>query len=207
MLPNTQINFSDAHQDRSKKTLEDLLEAAFIIVEAADPRSFNSRNLSDKSGYAQGTLNKRLGTIENVFIWAIEKGRATKLNDLIELMKRFDPLLPISLFAEEVVSISFSNIGIVGPKVMRYYESKVIKRDGFTLETLNFSDVLVEPYLAMVDANRSSTFRKAPHEETRQILKLTQNLIERPFINDEPIAGTSEHRRIAIDGLIRLLGQ
>ena len=206
MPPNTQINFSEAHQDRSKRTLEDLLESAFSIVEAADPSSFNSRNLSDKSGYAQGTLNKRLGTIENVFIWAIEKGRVAKLNDLIKLMKRIDPLLPISLFAEKVVTICFSNIGIVGPKVMRYYESKIIKRDGFMVDSLNFTDAFIKPYLAMVDANRTNTFRKLSHEEARQLLKLMQTLIERPFINDEKIAGTSEHRRIAIDGLIRLLG-
>jgi hypothetical protein len=34
-----------------------------------------------------------------------------------------------------------------------------------------------------------------------------QNLFERPFINDDTIAGTPEHRRISIDGLIRILGQ
>ena len=207
MPPDTQINFSDAHQDRSKKTLEDLLEAAFTIVEAADPSSFNSRNLANKSGYAQGTLNKRLGAIENVFVWAINKGRDGKLQDVMDLITRFDPLSPVSVFAEEVVSLSFSNIGIVGPKVMRYYESKVFKRDGFTIESLNFTDIFVEPYLAMVDANRTNTFRKISHEETRLLFKLLQNLVERPFINDDPIAGKSEHRQIAIDVLIRLLGQ
>lgn len=207
MPPNTIIDFSDAHQDRSKKTLEDLLEAAYNIVEAAEPMAFNSRNLSDKSGYALGTLNKRLGPIENVFVWAIEKGRERMLNNVIEVITQFDPLSPIHVFAAKVVDEAFNAIETVGPSVMRYYEGKVIKRDGFIIESLNFTDVFVEPYLAMVNANRTNTFRKISHEEARLLLKVMQNLVERPFINDDTIAGTPEHRRISIDGLIRILGQ
>jgi len=47
MQPNNRIDFLDAHQDRSKRTLDDLLEAAYSIVDAADPNAFNSRNLAD----------------------------------------------------------------------------------------------------------------------------------------------------------------
>lgn len=206
MPSNTKIDFLDAHQDRSKKTLEDLLEAAYKIVDAADPNAFNSRNLADKSGYALGTLNKRLGPVENVFLWAIEKGRAHKIQDLINLMTQFDPHSSIQEFAADVVDISFRNIGIVGPIVMRYYENKLIKRDGFKLESLNFSDTFIEPYLTMVYANQTNTFRKISQEETRLLLRLMQPLIERPFVNDDPIAGNNEHRRIAIESLIRILG-
>jgi predicted nucleic acid-binding protein len=40
MPPKTKTNFSNAHQDRSKKTLDDLLQAAYDIVEASDPDEF-----------------------------------------------------------------------------------------------------------------------------------------------------------------------
>ena len=203
---NTKINFSDAHQDRSKKTLDDLLEAAQIIVDAAEPNAFNSRSLADKSGYALGTLNKRLGPVENVFIWAIEKGRDRKIQDVINLMTQFDQHSSIQEFAEEAVNITFKNIGIVGPKVMRYYENKIIKRDGFTIDSLNVSDILIEPYIAMVNANQTNTFRNISYNETRLLMRLMQTLIERPFVNNDHIAGNNEHRQIAIDSLIRILG-
>jgi hypothetical protein len=44
-------------------------------------------------------------------------------------------------------------------------------------------------------------------DETRMIFKSMLTLIERPFINNDPIAGNNEHRRIAIEALIRLLGK
>jgi len=207
MPPNTKIDFSDAHQDRSKKTLEDLLEAAFMIVEAAEPNTFNSRNLADKSGYALGTLNKRLGPIENVFLWAIDKGRDKSIQTMINYIARFEPHSSILEFAEFTVDFSFKGIRSAGPKVIRYYESKLLKKDGHTSESLNFSDVFIEPYLRMVDANQTNTFRKMSQNETRLMLRLIQPLIERPFVNDDPMAGTNEHRRIAIEGLIRLLGK
>jgi len=207
MPPNTKIDFSDAHQDRSKKTLEDLLEAAYSIVNAADPGAFNSRNLSDKSGYALGTLNKRLGTIENVFLWAIEKGRDSKIQSVIDYLDQFDSCSTIQEYAEHIVDKAFREIGITGPKVIRYYEAKLFKRDGITAESINYADIFVEPHIRLVDANKTNTFRKMSQDELSLMFRVLLQLVERPFVNGDPIAGSSEHRRIAIDTMIRLLGQ
>ncbi|CAN4274457.1 hypothetical protein MCEREM3_01375 [Methylophilaceae bacterium] len=207
MPPNTKIDFSDAHQDRSKKTLEDLLEAAYHIVDAADPTAFNSRNLADKSGYALGTLNKRLGPVENVFLWAIEKGRDSKIQSVIDYIDQFNAHSTIQEYAEHIVDMTFKGIGIVGPKVIRYYEAKLFKRDGVTADSINFSDVFIKSHLKLVDANQTNTFRKMTQNEASLILRLTQHLIERPFVNGDAIAGTIEHRRIAIETMIRLLGK
>ena len=207
MPPNTKIDFSNAHQDRSKKTLEDLLEAAYSIVDAAEPKEFNSRNLADRSGYALGTLNKRLGPVENVFLWAIEKGRDRKIQSVIDYIEQFNPHSTIQEYAENIVDMTFEGIGIVGPRVIRYYEAKLFKRDGVTANSINFSNEFIEPHLKLVDANQTNTFRKMTQNEASLMLRLTQHLIERPFVYDEAIAGTIEHRQLAIDGLIRLLGQ
>ena len=70
MNPKSEIPFAESKQDRSQKTLEDILQAAERIVEEANPELFTSRSLSQKSGYALGTLVRRLSSIENVFLWA-----------------------------------------------------------------------------------------------------------------------------------------
>ena len=69
------IEFAKIQQDRSKRTLDDILEAASNLIEQADPDLFTSRILAVESGYSLGTLNKRLISVENVFIWLIEKGQ------------------------------------------------------------------------------------------------------------------------------------
>ena len=207
MPPNTQIDFSDAHQDRSKKTLEDLLEAAYAIVDDAETSAFNSRNLADKSGYALGTLNKRLGSVENVFIWAIEKGRDVKIQSILDYIAQFNPHSTIQEYAEHVVDMSFNGIGMVGPPVIRYYEAKLFKKDGVTIDSMNYVDVFIEPLQRLAEANQTNTFRKMSQNELTLVLRLLQQLVERPFVIGNPIAGTSEHRKIAIDNIIRLLGK
>jgi hypothetical protein len=207
MPPKTKIDFSDAYQDRSKKTLEDVLESAFAIVEAADPNAFNSRHLANESGYALGTLSKRLGPIENVFIWAIEKSRDKKLQVGINFIVQFDPNSSVQEFAENFVDIFFKGIGTTGPKVIRYYESKLLKRDGYTTDSFDFSNIMVEPYLKMVSLNKTNTFRKMSRDEARMMCRLVQPLIERPFVHNDPIAGSQNHRTIAIEGIVRLFGK
>ena len=102
------IDFSDPQQERSKKTLEDLLQAAYEIVEAADPAAFTSRNLASKAGYSLGTLSQRLGSVENVFFWAIQKNRDSKLNSYVEEMTQFNPQLTIHDFVEIFVNKTFA---------------------------------------------------------------------------------------------------
>ena len=66
--PRSQIPFAESKQERSQKTLEDILEAAEQIVVEANPDLFTSRSLAQRSGYALDTLVRRLSSVENVFI-------------------------------------------------------------------------------------------------------------------------------------------
>ena len=132
MPNNLEINFSDPKQDRSKKTLDDLLEAAYEIVEAADTAKFTSRTLASKAGYSLGTLSQRLGSVEDVFFWAIQRGRKNKLNAYINAMEQFDTQLPIRVFLDKYVDIAFGNMNIVTSKVMRYYDQRFTLKYGLT---------------------------------------------------------------------------
>jgi hypothetical protein len=207
MPNNLKINFSDPKQDRSKKTLDDLLQAAYEIVEDADTAKFTSRTLASKSGYSLGTLSQRLGSIEDVFFWAIQKGRETKLNAFIEAMEQFDTQLPIQVFLEKFVDIAFSNMNAVTSKVMRFYDQRLSLKYGLTADYFDYIDVLIKPYLALCQKNETNTFRVLSLEEARFIFKCVIMLGERPFANEDPIAGTEQHRKILIANLMRLLAK
>jgi AcrR family transcriptional regulator len=207
MPNNLEINFSDPKQDRSKKTLDDLLEAAYEIVESADTAKFTSRTLASKAGYSLGTLSQRLGSVEDVFFWAIQRGRKNKLNAFIHAMKQFDTQLPIQDFIDRFVDIAFSNMSVVTSKVMRFYDHRLTLKHGLTANYFNYIDVLIEPYLELCQKNETNTFRVFSLEEARLIFKCVLMLRERPFAQDDPIAGTEQHRQILIENLMRLLAK
>ena len=201
------IDFSDPQQERSKKTLEDLLQAAYEIVEAADPEAFTSRNLASKAGYSLGTLSQRLGSVEDVFFWAIQKNRESKLNSYVDEMTQFNPQLTNHDFVEIFVNKAFANMNIVSTKVMRFYDQRYSQKYGLTADYFDYADVLVDPYLVLCQKNKTNTFRLLSVEEARFIFKCGLTLVERPFANQDPIAGTEEHRQIAIDSLTRLMAK
>ena len=207
MSKNLEIDFSDAKQDRSKKTLDDLLQAAYAIVEEADPAAFTSRPLAGKAGYSLGTLSKRLGSVENVFFWAIQKGRKGKFNQVAKDMDQLDPKLNVREFVEVFVDKSFSGINVVTPSVMRFYDQRFTKKNGLSPDYFDYVDVLVEPYQRMCLRNESNTFRIISQDEARLIFKAILTFVERPFANGDPIMGTPEHHRIAVEVITRMLAK
>jgi len=205
MPKNNDIDFSSTKQDRSKKTLDELIEAAYAIVEQEDPQAFTSRALAKKSGYALGTLNKRLGAIENVFLWVIQKGRDNKFQEVVSYIINHNPKLNVQNFVEGLVDLCFSLVKIVNPKVMQFYDQRFTLKYGLTANYFEYVDVLVEPYIEMSSKNETGTFKKMSYNEAKLIFRAMLILAERPFAECNPIAGTAEHRKIAVEACTRLL--
>lgn len=93
MAKKPEIIFAEPKQDRSKKTLDDLLEAALDLADSGDLNALTSRSLSKKSGYSLGTLNKRLTSVDKIFLWAIKRGRKSIL---LNLPSKLMTLIPAS---------------------------------------------------------------------------------------------------------------
>jgi hypothetical protein len=207
MNPKSTILFAEAKQERSLKTMSDILQAAEQLTAGADPELFTSRSLAQRSGYALGTLVRRLGSIDNVFLWAIKKGRDKKLHEFASIVTQFDANTSIHTFAENVVDTAFTDIQQINPAVMRFFENRFTKINGLPHDYFNYMDLLVESYLVAASKNETDTFRALSTNEASLLIRQICLVIERPFMEGNPISGTQEHRRIAIDMMVRLLGK
>lgn len=200
-------DFPKTEQNRSKKTLDDLLASAYLLVEEAKPEKFTSRELSNKSGYSLGTLIKRLGSIENVFLWAIKKGQQKQFESFADIVSEFDENIPLNDLLEKIADATFASMKGVNPKVVQYFEDRSAKKNGFDPDFFNYSDAFVKPFIETAKRNKTNTFRIFSEAEGSLIFRSTLTLAERPFVEGNPIAGTKEHRRIVIENLTRLLGR
>jgi hypothetical protein len=207
MPKDLEIDFSDAKQERAKKTLDDLMQAAYAIVEEANPAEFTSRSLAGKAGYSLGTLSKRLGSIENVFFWAIQKGRKNKFLELANSFSKFDPKLSVQDFVKSMVDQSFAGISQVSPKVMRYYDDRYTRKNGLPADFFSYIDVMIDPYLEVCQRDQTNTFRKMDREEALLIFRAILTLLERPFAQGDLIAGTEKHRQVTVNAITRMLAR
>ena len=200
-------DFSKTEQDRSKNTLEDLLASAILLVQEAKPEKFTSRELAEKSGYSLGTLVKRLGSIESVFLWAIKKGREKQFDSFAKIVSELDENSVLNDLLEQIADTTFASMTGVNPKVIGYFEDRLAKKNGFDPDFYNYSDALVLPFIETAKRNKTNTFRMFSETEGKLIFRSTLTFAERPFVEGNPIAGTKEHRRIVIENLTRLLGR
>ena len=207
MNPRSDIPFAESKQERSQKTLEDIQEAADQIVVEANPDLFTSRTLAQRSGYALGTLVRRLSSVENVFLWAVKKRRDQKFQEVATNVSEFSADTSINTFAETMVDIAFTGVQQINPAVMRFFEKRFTKINGLTPDYFTYLDSIVEPYLVAVNKNKTGTFRALSTNEASLLIRQICLLLERPFMEGNPIAGTDEHRKVAKEAIIRLLGK
>jgi len=207
MNKNAVVEFSKTKQSRSENTLNDLLDAADQLVIAADPKKFNARSLAEKSGYSLGTLIPRLKSVENVFLWVIQKQRDQHIQTIVQIIEEFGVDKSIQSLAELLIEEGFKTFKKVNPKVIQFAESRLIKRDQFSSKYFHFIDPIGLALFKNSQKNTSNTFREITENETKLIIRAFIMIAERPFAEEDPIAGSNEHRRIAIEIFVRLLGK
>lgn len=204
-LRKLKVRFKEAQQERSKRTLDDLFEAAAVITESGDPDQFDARTLSKISGYSLGSLIKRLGKIENVFLYAIALGRGRQISKIERCLQELGPYVTPREFAETLADLAFRGIEKVNPAVIRYYESRAFRRSEDLAQVFAYTEEILNPLLRLIELNQSGCFRKLDRTEAKYICRAIFLFIERPYAENDPIAGKESHRQMVIDNISRLL--
>ena len=180
------------------------MQAALIIAQEADLKNFNSRKLAQKSGYSLGTLVKRLGSIENIFLWAVKKIREKYSKELVQQIKDIDKNLTLDTALERIVDKFFIIFKKVNPKTIQYFENRMLKKNGFVSDFYDYTDVGAIEWVKTAKNNKTNTFRQMSVDEAKILFKMNMTLIERPFVEGKAIAGTERHHKIIIENLRRL---
>ncbi|MEN9902060.1 MAG: hypothetical protein RL651_724 [Pseudomonadota bacterium] len=197
-LKNIGVKFAESKQSRSQESLNNLIEAAEKIVESGDASNLNARQLSKISGYSLGSLVQRLGKVENVFLHTIAYGREKHIKACCAQAEAFDVNKTASEFAEFMVNLSIDTINnIVGPSIVRYYESRALGRVSTIGDIHAYTDEIIPTVMKVSENNKTGTFRQLSLYEAKYVARAIFLFIERPFVENDPLAGSEEHRRTA----------
>lgn len=204
-LKKLNIEFNDAKKPKSLQTLNDLIEAAEKIVEEGDVDLFVARNLSKESGYSLGSLINRLGKIENIFLYAITKERSKHINAIGEALEQLDSEVTVHELVEKFVDLGFAAINKVSPRIMKYYEKRAVQRAENVSDVFLYAEEMIPHLNRILAKNRSKTFRSLSESEKPYVARAIFLFLERPFAEGDPIAGSPEHRAMAVNALVGIL--
>jgi len=194
------------NQPRAEVTVDNILESADAIFSEGDHKSINARNLATKSGYSIGTLYYYLEKAEDAFILMIIKRREKQFYQLVEVINQFPIDKPIRDLLEQMIDSSFKEYNRMNHRSFFLIFRMILKFSKNPLAFDNALSLLVEPLINAQLRDTTGTFRKTESDDLLMLLKTCFAIIRRPFLEQNPIAGSNKHRELAIDTMERLLG-
>lgn len=164
-------------------------------------------NLATKSGYSIGTLYYYLEKAEDAFILMIIKRRERQFHQLVEIINQFPENKPIGDLLAQMIDSSFKEYNRMNHRSFFLIFRMILR---FSKNPLAFDDalsLLVEPLINAQRRNTTDTFRELESDDLLMLLKTCFAIVRRPFLEQNPIAGSPKHRELAIDTMARLLGK
>jgi len=199
------IEFNEAKKPQSLQTLKDIIEAAEKIVAGGDVDHFVARQLVKKSGYSLGSLIKRFGKIENIFLYAITLERSRHIRIIGESLEKIGAHENVVGFVSQTVDICLEALNKFNSRIMKYYEKRAALRAESVSDIYLYSEEMI-PYLKRsIVRNQSKTIRHFSDDEFRYLARAILLFLERPFAEGDPIAGSAAHRAMAVNALVGLL--
>lgn len=189
---------SDLEQSRSVKAIDDIFEAATELAISGDSSLLNMRELSYKSGYSVGNIYHYFSKIDDLFSYVFNRRREKVHATFGENIKSMDVSSTVEEVFEKLVDDSFVIWRQPHPKLLNKMLRQYLKRSKEPEKFHAIADLLAPPFLIAMQQNTSDTFRAIELDELKILLRMTQQAIGAPFVEQDPIAGTAEHRGIAI---------
>ena len=191
-------------QDRSEKAIEAIFETATKLAISGDAKLLNIRELSERSGYSVGNIYHYFSKIDDLFSYVFNKRREKVHAAFGNSIRSSSPSATVNDIFSKLVDDSFDIWKQPHPKLLNKMLRHYLKTAKEPEKFHAIADLLVPSFLDMMQKNTSATFRQIDENELRILLRMTQQAIGAPFMEQDPIAGTAEHRKIAIESCCKL---
>jgi hypothetical protein len=201
------VNLKKLKNPRTANTVDEILEAAKLLSDAETAELINARALSKKSGYSVGTIYRYFKKIDHIFLdlflWRIKKSIALAA----QVIETHQPHHEVGELVASIVDAGMAQWSSKNPEVIklviRYFFKNAKEPEKFN----TLLDDLIPLVFAVQKRDQTDTFRSMTVNELRFQVRALQMAIRNPFLEGDAIAGTDEHRRLAIDMGMRLFSK
>ena len=199
--------FNTPHQKRGEKTVDDILEAFNKLIIDENFEGITTRDLVKKSGYSNGSLYRYFKKIDNIFlnrfIYKVNQGNS----ESIAFLENFSPNDNVHKFAEEFIGLGFSHWKSPVKPILIRIMLRYFLRNSENPELLSCLQDPVIPYFhAVQKRDLTSTFKQMDEHELRLCIRAVQAAMRSPFIENQPHAGSKEHKNVAIKIAVAIFG-
>lgn len=193
-----EFGFTPPKQQRAKKAIDDIVESLQQLAQSEVSTDITTRKLSDVSGYALGTIFHHFKTFDDIFVYAFLIRRRKALSKIADTISRHPADQPLSVLVRTVHNRCFDEFLRPNRKTLLFFMHQFFKRTRHP-ELINVeADSLIPYWITASQRDKTNTISNFNENELRLRFRAMQAIVRSPFFEDDPIAGTEEHKDIAL---------
>ena len=183
----------------AKKSQTEIMIAAEKLLLSGNVNLISAKNLSKYSGYSVGNIYHHFKNLDQVFINLFLKKRLDIFLQLADEINKFPKNNSCEELCKILVNKVFENTNKLKIKILQYLFKIVLTKSGEPENINLIIDVLIDPLIECRKRNKSNSFRKIEEAEMRLLLRSLQAFIRTPFLENQAIAGTLDHKKLTLD--------
>jgi len=194
-------------QSRAKKTLQDIVESAEALIKSGDTDSVTTEKLSAYSGYSVGGIFHYFKKRDDIFVYIFMRRRQKKCNEIAEMIRAHNSQADITSFITAIVDIGIGELRKYRLKILQFLLRTYYNRakNPLNLDALNLT--LVDDWINAIHQDQTNTFAHMDQDELAINMNALLIAIRTPFFENNLIAGTDKHKKIAIKLGVKLFGK
>ena len=183
----------------AKKSQTEIMLGGEKLILSGNINLLTAANLSKHSGYSVGNIYHHFKNLDTVFINIFLKKRLEIFLQLADEINKFPKNNSCEELCKILVNKVFESTNKLKIKMLQYLFKLVLTKSGEPEKLNLIIDVLIDPLIDCRKRNKSNSFRKIEEAEMQLLLRSLQAFIRTPFLENQAIAGTLDHKKLTLD--------
>lgn len=199
-----EFDFKTSTQLRAKKALSDIVSSIEILSQSEDLENLKIRDLTARSGYSLGAIFHYFNSFNDIFIYVFLVRRKQAILKAVKIINEHPSDEPLSVLGGNLLDSFMYELSRPNRKTLLFVMGKFFKHSD-NPQLINMElDVTIPAWMNASQRDKTNTFSNFSENELRLRLRSIQSFVRSPFLENNDIAGTEEHKAIALDIFMRL---
>ncbi len=197
-----EFEFNTPTQLRAKKALSDIVSSVEILAQSEGLENLKTRDLAAHSGYSLGAIFHHFNSFNDIFIYVFLVRRKQAILKAVQIINEHPSDQPLSILVSNLLNYFIYELSRPNRKTLLFVMGKFFKHSD-NPQLINMElDATIPAWMNASQRDKTNTFSNFSENELR--LRSIQALVRSPFLENNDIAGTEEHKAIALDIFMRL---
>ena len=202
-----EFGFVTPKQERAKKAIDDIELAIELLSKNFNLEGITARDISDRSGYALGTIFHHFKKLDKIFIYLFLARRKRAYEKVIEIMEKHPSDQPLIVLLSDVINFLMDEMLRVDRKNFIFTVRLLLNRSKNPQLMNTQIDVLIPYWMNANQQDKTNTVLNYSEDELRLRLRAIQSIVRSPFLEENALAGTAKHREMSLNLALQIFSQ